>query len=54
MFWLLISIAHHLKPSVLKTILITILFSLQVCDLGGTQQRQPTSAPHGRDGGGAA
>lgn len=47
MLWLLISIANHPKPGGLKTILIIIFFSLQVCNLGKTQQGQLISAAYG-------
>lgn len=47
MLWLFISIANHPEPGGLKTTLMTISFSLQVCNLGKTQQGQLISAAYG-------
>lgn len=47
MFWLLMCRAHHPSLDGLKTLATTIVLSLRVCDVGGTQQGQLTSAPRG-------
>lgn len=50
MFWLLVCRAHHPGLGGLKTLATTIVLSLRVCDVGGTQQGPLTSAPRGISG----